>query len=141
MSKSKTVHASFKQLPTTPPPPPPPPPAKAGHYVGTYTDGTFINFDVQGTQVGNFRFDLNGSCDNGGTSYGTLSATGPFPIQSDGSFTGTSNYAISNGNVTVNIGGTFTSTGSGSGNLKITIAFSDGINCSSTGTWTAQDQS
>ena len=96
---------------------------------------------MQGTQASNFRFDLNGECAGGGTSYGNLSANGPFPIQSDLSFTGTSSYSLTNGNVTVNISGKFTASGSGTGTLHIDLAFSGGVDCTSTGTWTAQDQS
>lgn len=138
MTGSRVVHAFFKAEP--PPPPPPPPPAKAGNYAGTYTDGTFIKFVVQGTSTSNFQFDNNGECDNGGTVSGTLDANGPFTVQNDGSFTGTSTYPISNGNVTVDIAGTFTTTGSASGTLHISIAFTNGPTCTSTGTWTALDQ-
>jgi hypothetical protein len=142
MTGSRLVHAFFKAEPAPPPPPPPPPPpAKAGSYAGTYTDGTFIKFAVQGSSTGNFQFDNNGECDNGETVSGTLDAPGPFTVQNDGSFTGTSTYPISNGNVTVNIAGTFTTTGSASGTLHISIAFTNGPTCTSTGTWTAQDQS
>jgi hypothetical protein len=141
MAGSRVVHAFFKAEPAPPPPPPPPPPpAKDGSYAGTYADGTFIKFVVQGTSAFNVQFDNNGECDDGGTSYGTLSANGPFTIQSDGSFTGTASYALSNGNVTVDIAGNFTTTGSASGTLHISLAFTGGPNCTSTGTWTAQDQ-
>ena len=62
--------------------PPPPPPAKAGNYAGTYTDGTFIKFEVgpSGSSLGNISYDLNGHCSDGGTSYGESFAPGPFAI-------------------------------------------------------------
>ena len=142
MSGPETVHAFFKKAPKVPPPslPPPPPSAQSGHYHGTYTDGTHIDFDVQGSSATQFSFDLNGECDDGGTSYGSLNVNGPFTIQSNLSFTGTSNFSISNGTVAVTIAGTFTTSGQASGTLAVNLAFSDGVNCTSKGTWTAQDQ-
>jgi|SRR5579885_3227555 len=139
MTAAKTVRAYFSTPP--PPPPSPPPPAKDGSYSGTYTDGTYFKFVVTGLSAYNFAFDNNGECDDGGTSSGDLTANGPFIIQSDGSFSGTVNYSISNGTVSVTIAGKLTPTGSATGSLHITLAFTGGPTCTSTGTWTAQDQS
>jgi hypothetical protein len=139
MSKARVVHATFEEQAITAPPPSPS--AKDGHYVGTYTDGTYINFDVQLQQARNFHFDLNGSCDNGGTSYGTFHVSGPFPIKSDGSLTGSTSFTFDNGSATVAVAGTFTPSGAASGTLRISLAFTNGANCTSSGTWTAQDQS
>jgi hypothetical protein len=142
MAGSRTIHAFFKKEATTPTPPAPPPPPtpQQGQYSGTYTDGTFIKFTVQGSSVGTFSFDNNGECDDGGTSYGSLNVNGPFTVQSDLTFTGTSNFAISNGNVSVTITGTLTTSGQANGTLNITLAFTGGPTCTSKGTWTAQDQ-
>lgn len=142
MTGSRVVHAFFKQVPPPPPPPPPPPVPKAGHYVGTYTDGTFFNFDVSGSAASNFDFDFNGHCSDGGTSSDNgFVVSGPFTAASDGSFTGTANDTFSNSTVTVTIGGTFTPAGAANGTLNISVAFTNGPTCTSTGTWTAQDQS
>jgi len=147
MTGSRVVHAFFKAGPPAPapppPPPPPPPPAKSGNYSGTYTDGTYFKFfvDSSGANASAFSFDLNGECANGGTSYGTLHVNGPFAIQTDGSFSGSTNITLSNGSATVDVAGTASSSGAASGTLSVSLAFSDGNDCKSTGTWTAQDQS
>jgi hypothetical protein len=159
MTKSKTVTVSFKTPPppttTTTPPPPPPPPAKAGHYAGSYSDGDFFKFDVDssGTRVGNFDFQDNGHCAGNGLSgnlTGEGGARGPFTIQSDGSFSGTDAYVAGDGsggtaNVNVSVSGKFAQDGTASGNLSVSVAFTSGqysgINCTSTGTWTAKVQS
>ncbi len=149
LSSSRIVHAFFKAAPAPPPPPPPPPPpAKPGHYKGTYSDGTFIVFDVgpSGISVVNFDFDFNGECPNYGSSYGESGGPdGPFPIQSDGSFQATATFAPSNSTGTVTVTGKFSSNGSAAGNASITFTFTSGdaqgVTCTSTGTWTAQDQS
>lgn len=145
MSGSRVVHAFFKAQPAPPPPPPPPPPpAKPGNYSGTYTDGTFFQVfvDSLGAHASSFYFDFNGHCADGGTSYDTgFVVKGPFPIQSDGSFSGTETTTFPDSTVTTTVNGKFTSSGSASGTLNVGIAFSDGSNCTSTGTWTAQDQS
>lgn len=144
LTGARVEHAFFVAEPAPPPPPPPPPPpAKPGNYAGTYTDGTYVRFTVNslGTSLSVFAFDLNGECDNGGTSYGNLHLNGPFTIQSDGSFTGTANITLTNGSATVNVAGHVSSSGAASGTLAVQLAFSDGNNCKSTGTWTAQDQS
>lgn len=150
MTSSKTVGVAFKTPPPptpTPTPTPPPPPAKAGHYSGTYSDGTFIKFDVgqSGVSLGNIRYDLNGHCSDGGTSYGEGGAPGPFPIQSDGSFQGQYAYTFDHGTGTVTIGGKFASDGSASGTLTDSFTFTsgdaNGISCSTTGTWSAKLQS
>lgn len=143
LTSSRVVHAFFNAQPAPPPPPPPPPPpAKQGHYKGTYSDGTFFEFDVQGTQVFNLYFDFNGSCDGGGSSYDTgFVARGPYPVAADGSFSATPHTVFDNSTVDATISGTITTAGNASGNLSVSIAFNDGINCTSRGTWTAQDQS
>jgi hypothetical protein len=143
MKRSRAVSVSFN---TPPPPPPPPPPAKPGHYKGTYSDGTFIQFDVgsAGLSLGNIGYDLNGECSDGSTSYGDGDAPGPFAIQPDGSFQGTYPYTVSNATGTVNISGKFSSDGSASGTLSDTFTFTSGdaqgISCSTKGTWTAHVQ-
>jgi Divergent InlB B-repeat domain len=147
MVRSRVVTVSFKaaapsaQPQPQPPPQPPAPPATPGHYSGTYSDGTFINFDVAstGTSAFNFDFDLNGHCSNGGTSAGELSASGPFSIQSDGSFTGTVSFTQSDGTpISISISGRFGSNGSASGTLNVAATFGAGITCTSNGTWTAR---
>jgi hypothetical protein len=144
MSASRTVLVAFKTPAPPPPPPPPPPPAKAGHYTGTYSDGTFIKFDVgpSGVSIGNIQYDLNGHCNDGGTSYGEGGAPGPFAIQSDGSFQGTYPYTFDHGTGTVNISGKFASDGSASGTLNDAFTFTSGDNsgtsCSTSGTWSAK---
>lgn len=142
MTAAKTVHAYFKAAPKPPPPPPPPPAPKAGHYVGTYSDGTFFYFDVNGSVISNINFDFNGDCDNGGTSYDDgVYLNGPFIAASDGSFSGKTTLTFSNSTITPTVAGTVTTAGSASGTLSIQIAFNDGVSCTSSGTWTAQDQS
>jgi hypothetical protein len=148
MTGSRVVHAFFKAQPAPPPPPPPPPPpAKPGNYAGTYTDGTFIKFEVgpSGLSLGNISYDLNGHCSNGGTSYGEDFAPGPFAIQPDGSFQGMYSYTFTTGNGTLNISGKFAQDGSASGTLNDSFTFtsgdSSGISCTTTGTWSAQVQS
>jgi hypothetical protein len=147
MTGSRVVHAFFKVQPAAPqpppPPPPPPPPAKPGNYSGTYSDGTFFKVfvDSLGAHAVDVYFDFNGHCSNGGTSWDTgFVMNGPFSVQSDGSFSGTATTTFSDSTVTASVNGKFTSSGSASGTLNIGIAFSDGTDCTSTGTWTAQDQ-
>lgn len=129
------------------PPPPPPPPAEAGHYMGTYSDGTFIDFDVlpSGISVANFDFDFNGECGDGGTSSGESAGPGgPFEVQANGSFQGSAPFTPPNATGTVTVSGKLSPDGSGSGNASITFTFtsgdSQGQTCSSHGTWTAQIQ-
>jgi hypothetical protein len=148
MTASRTVFVTFKAAPAPAPPPPPPPapPAKSGHYSGTYSDGTFIKFDVgpSGISLGNIQYDLNGHCSDGGTSYGEGGAPGPFAIQSDGSFQGAYAYTFDQGHGTVSINGKFASDGSASGTLNDTFTFtsgdSNGSTCTTTGTWSAKLQ-
>ena len=144
VTAARTVHAYFNAVPPAPPPPPPPPPpAKAGHYVGTYSDGTTFDFDVQGTSLTNLAFDFNGDCDNGGTQAGPLTTVdGIFGIGSDGSVSGHITLTYSNAAGSADFAGKLTSAGSGSGTLTISVTFSNGgPTCTSSGTWTAQDQS
>ena len=121
---------------------------------GTYTDGTFIEFDVglfagqSGTSLANISYDENGECGSVGTSYGNGFAPGPFAIQPDGSFqasyqyTDTGSSSPSTGTVTVS--GKLSPDGTGSGTLSDTFTFTggdfQGTTCTSTGTWTAQLQ-
>jgi hypothetical protein len=142
MTAGKTVHAYFVAVPKPPSPPPPPPSPKAGHYVGTYSDGTFFTFDVNGSVVSNFNFDFNGECDNGGTENDSgTTVSGPFVAASDGSFSGAQTITYSNATGTFDLTGTVSTSGAASGTLKISVAFDDGVGCTSSGTWTAQDQS
>jgi List-Bact-rpt repeat protein len=153
MSTSKSARAFFKTQPTTttttpppPPPPPPPPLAKAGHYDGTYSDGSVFSFDVQGSALTNLMFDFNGHCSDGGTLAGPpTQINGLFPIQSDGSFSGHITLTYTNASGSADVSGTLTTSGSGSGNLSVSITFTSGdasgLSCSSTGTWAAQNQS
>jgi len=142
---SRVVHAFFKAEPKPPaPPPPPPPPAKAGHYVGTYSDGTTFNFDVQGTTFTNLAFDFNGECSDGDTLAGPLTTVnGSFAIGSDGSVSGHIPLTYSNASGAADFAGNLTTTGTGTGTLKISVTFTSGddATCTSTGTWTSQDQS
>ena len=148
VSASRVVTAVFKAKPAPPPAPPPPPPApaptpKPGHYAGTYTDGTRFSFDVDsaGALVSNISFDFNGECPDYGTSYGSLTEPGPFGLGADGSFTVNDSFSDSNQTkYTVAIAGTVTTAGSGSGTVQVGLAFSDGISCSSHGTWSATVQ-
>ena len=148
VSASRVVTAVFKTTPAPPAPAPAPPPAptptaKPGHYAGTYTDGTRFAFDVNssGSLVGNISFDFNGECPGYGTSYGSGGEPGPYALQPDGSFsvsdTGTdtnqTKYAVA-------ITGTVTSAGSASGTLRVDLGFSDGVSCTSHGTWSATVQ-
>jgi len=142
MTGTRVVRAFFKAEPP-PPPPPPPPPAKAGNYAGTYTDGTFFKVfvDSPGAHALDVYFDFNGECSNGGTSWDTgFVMNGPFAIQPDGTFSGTATTAFSDSTVSATVNGTFTSSGSASGTLSVGIDFSDGTDCTSSGTWSAQDQ-
>jgi hypothetical protein len=41
----------------------------------------------------------------------------------------------------MNVSGTVSSSGSANGSLTATLNFTNGPSCTSTGTWTAQDQS
>jgi hypothetical protein len=147
MTGSRVVHAFFKAEPPAPapapPPPPPPPPARPGNYAGTYTDGTFFKFVVDsfGANASTFSFDLNGECSDGGTSYGSFRVGGPFAIHADGSFSGSTNITFSTGTAKIDVTGTASSSGTASGTLAIALAFNNGIDCTSKGTWTAQDQS
>lgn len=139
MTAARTVHAYFKAMPPPPPPPPPPPTPKPGHYVGTYTDGTFFYFDLSGTSITNVNFDFNGECSDGGTSYDTGTyLNGPFTVGSDGSFSGTASIPFSNQTDSFVVTGTVTTSGTANGTLHITIDFNGGPECTSTGTWTAQ---
>ena len=139
MTRARAVHAYFKATPPPPPPPPPPPTPEAGRYKGTYSDGTFFFFDLSGTSITNVNFDFNGECSDGGTSYdeGTY-LNGPFTVGSDGSFSGTATVNYSNGTGTFSVAGNVTTTGAASGTLHATIDFTNGPDCTSTGTWTAQ---
>ncbi|HEY5099726.1 MAG TPA: hypothetical protein VII54_06710 [Gaiellaceae bacterium] len=142
---SRVMHAFFKAKPKPPAPsPPPPPPAKAGHYVGTYSDGTTFNFDVQGTTFTNLAFDFNGECSDGDTLAGPLTTVnGSFAIGSDGSVSGHIPLTYSNASGAADFAGNLTTTGTGTGTLKISVTFTSGddATCTSTGTWTSQDQS
>jgi hypothetical protein len=146
MTASKTVFVAFKTPPPPAPPPPPPPPAKSGHYTGTYSDGGNFKLDVDpsGPSVLNVFFDNNGHCADGGTIGGGQGyAPGPYTIQSDGSFGGTKTFTFSNGDVEVTtISGKFASDGSATGNANVSYTFGPGpyvgINCTSTGTWSAR---
>ena len=144
MTGTRVVRAFFKaEPPAPPPPPPPPPPAKAGNYAGTYTDGTFFKVfvDSPGAHALDVYVDFNGECSNGGTSWDTgFVMNGPFAIQPDGTFSGTATTAFSDSTVSATVNGTFTSSGSASGTLSVGIDFSDGTDCTSSGTWSAQDQ-
>lgn len=137
MTTARAVHAYFVAEP--PPPPPPPPTPEAGHYTGTYSDGTFFFFDLSGTSITNVNFDFNGECADGGTSYdsGTY-LNGPFSVGSDGSFSGTDSITFSDQVDSFALSGSVTTSGTASGTLHITIDFSNGPECTSTGTWTAQ---
>jgi hypothetical protein len=144
MTGAKTAHAFFTAQPATPPPPPPPPSTtpKPGHYAGTYTDGSFFEFDVQGLAVTGVGFDFNGSCSDGGTQAApAVSVNGTFPVASDGSFGGPITLTFSNAGGTANLAGTVTPSGTANGTLNISVTFNDGTVCTSKGTWTAQDQS
>ena len=134
---------AFFQASAPPPPPPPPPSPKEGHYVGTYSDGTFFDFDVQGTTVYNLYFDNNGDCSDGGTSYnnGTGLGSAEFQMQADGSFSGTATNTFPDQTDTVTVAGTVTPAGAASGTMSVDIQFINGPDCISKGTWTAQDQS
>jgi hypothetical protein len=112
---------------------------KPGHYTGTYTDGTYFNFDVgsTGATIFNIAFDFNGHCPGYGTSYGHWTLPGPFGLQLDGSFSVNQRGTVSNGSAAIAISGRVSPDGSASGSLRIDMAFSDGINCASSGTWSA----
>jgi hypothetical protein len=148
VSASRVVGAVFKTKPSvapapTPPPPPPPAPAptaKPGHYAGTYTDGSRFAFDVDsaGALISNISFDFNGECPGYGTSYGALTEPGPYGLAADGSFTVNDSFSDSNQTKYVlAITGTVTPAGTGSGTAQVGLAFSDGVTCSTHGTWTA----
>lgn len=145
LKRSQVVGVTFK---APPPPPAPPPPAVTGHYIGTYSDGTFIEFDVlpSGISVGNFDFDFNGECGTFGTSDGESGGpAGPFAIQADGSFQATGPFAPGNSTGTINVSGKFAPDGSAAGNASITFTFTSGdaqgTTCTSNGTWMAHVQS
>jgi Divergent InlB B-repeat domain len=136
MSRARIVRAYFKPVPT------PPPTREAGHYSGTYTDGTFFSFDLSGTTITNVSFDFNGVCSDGGTSSDTgVTVTGPFAVAADGSFSGNGSITFSSSTVTETLSGTVTTTGTASGSLRVGIEFSNGTTCTSSGTWTAEHQS
>jgi hypothetical protein len=131
---SRVEHAFFKAEP----------PAKAGHYVGTYSDGTTFNFDVQGTTLTNLAFDFNGVCSDRGMQAGPLTTvTGSFGIRSDGSVSGHITLTYSSAAGAADFTGKLTTSGTGTGTLKISVTFSsdDDATCTSSGTWTSQDQS
>ena len=145
MTASRTVFVAF-ETPPPPRPPPPPPPAKSGHYTGTYSDGGNFDLDVNpsGPSVLDVLFDNNGHCADGGTIGGGQGyAPGPYQVQSDGSFNGSKTFTFSNGDVEVTtISGKFTSDGSAGGTANVSYTFGPGpdvgINCTSTGTWSAK---
>jgi hypothetical protein len=151
MTASKIVFVAFKTPvpPPLPPPPPPPPPAKSGHYSGTYSDGGKFDLDVSpsGPSVLNVLFDNNGHCADGGTIGGGQGyAPGPYTIAADGSFTGNKTFTFTNGDVEVTtISGKFASDGSAGGTANVSYTFGPGpdagINCTSTGTWSAKPSS
>jgi len=132
VTRAKRVRAVFVAIP--------PPSAKAGHYTGTYTDGTRFDFDVQGSSMTNLVFDFNGHCSVGGNLAGPLtSVTGTFPVSPDGSVSGHIALSFPNATGTADFAGTLTSSGSGSGTLTIDLDLIDStVTCTSTGTWTAQ---
>lgn len=137
MSRARVVHAFFEARPVLPPPAP-----QQGHYVGTYTDGTFFSFDLSKTGVADVGFDFNGECSDGGTSSDSgITVAGPFAVGADGSFSGNGSVTFSNSTVTASLTGTVTTTGTASGTLKVGVDFSNGTTCTSTGTWTAQRHS
>ncbi|HEY7206926.1 MAG TPA: hypothetical protein VH416_01690 [Gaiellaceae bacterium] len=142
MSRGRAVTATFK---ASPPPPPPPPaiPGKPGHYVGTYTDGTHFNFDedAAGTSVSHFDFDNNGHCGNGGTVSGGINASGPYPLQSDGTFSIDDGFTDPNQTkIAFKITGRISADGSAGGSLHVDVSFADGTACASDGTWSAHVQ-
>ena len=143
-----TVTAVFQALPPSsppqplpPPPPPPPPPPKAGHYSGSYSDGSSpLTFDVSSTggSVTNFSFDTNGHCGDDYTLSSTLHEPGPFTLQTDGSFSVSDSFKDSDGNNwTVSIFGHVGAQGSASGTISVGITFGDGVACTSSGNWSA----
>lgn len=153
LTRSRTIHAYFAQ--SAPPPgptstptptPPPPPPAKPGHYVGSYSDGSSpFTFDISsdGTGLTNLSFDFNGHCSDQSTmASDLLQIDGTFPIGTDGSVSGHITLTFTNASGTADFSGMVTSSGSGSGTMNVSITFSGGgASCTSTGNWTAQDQS
>lgn len=141
LTAAKKVHAYFKARPASPPPPPPPP-AKPGDYTGTYSDGSVFDFTVQGTTLTSLKFDFNGHCSDGSNlASNPLDINGTFPIGSDGSISGHIALTYPNASGTADFAGNLTSGGSGSGKLQVSVDFNGGPSCTSTGTWTAQDQS
>jgi hypothetical protein len=145
MTRSRAVTAYFKAAPAQPTPvplPPAPPAAKPGHYVGTYSDGSLFDFDVVGSRVTNLTFDFNGECPDGSTIAGpAVQINGSFAIGSDGSWSGPITINFSNSSGSAHVAGTVNSSGSASGTLSVSLTFHGGPTCTSTGTWTAQDQS
>jgi hypothetical protein len=119
---------------------PAPPPVKAGHYAGTYSDGSMFNFDVQGMSLTNLVFDFNGHCSGGTMAGPPTRITGAFPIGSDGAVSGHITLKYTNASGSADFSGKLASSGSGSGSLSIGITFNDGTNCTSSGTWNAQAQ-
>lgn len=117
-----------------------PPTPRIGHYAGTYTDGTYFNFDVgsSGRSIGNFAFDFNGHCPGYGTSYGRTTIPGFMVLPVGGVFSATAK--TSSGDLAVALGGTVSSDGSASGSLRVDMYFSDGVTCTSSGTWSAHVQ-
>jgi len=132
MTRARRVRAVFVAMP--------PPPAKAGHYTGTYTDGSRFDFDVQGSSMMNLVFDFNGHCSVGGNLAGPLtSVTGTFPVGPDGAVSGHIALSFPNATGTADFAGTLTSSGTGSGTLTIDLDLvGSTVTCASTGTWTAQ---
>lgn len=132
MTAGRKVRAVFVAVP--------PPRAKAGHYTGTYTDGSRFDFDVGASAMTNLVFDFNGHCSNGGSLAGPLtSVNGTFPVGRGGSVSGHIALTYPNATGTADFAGTLTTSGSGSGTLTVDISLSDGSGtCQSTGTWTAQ---
>jgi Ca2+-binding RTX toxin-like protein len=117
-----------------------PPPAKPGHYAGTYTDGTYFRFDVDpsGRVVTDIDIDFNGDCPGYGTSYGSIIVPGPYNLQSDGSLAANGSFTDSgNTAVTFAFAGKVNPDGSATGSATIGLVFSDGVSCTSRGTWSA----
>lgn len=121
---------------------PAPPPVKPGHYNGTYSDGDYFRFDVDGTGawISTIAFGFNGHCPGYGTMAGHLTMPGPYAIQSGGTFGVNGKINASNATGTVDVGGKLNPDGSSAGSLNVAVTFSDGTSCSSTGTWTAHVQ-
>jgi len=120
-----------------------PPPAKAGHYTGTTNQNEPIAFDVatDGKSFSNLEFKINGSCTPGGyisLADVPISVSGVFPINPDGSFSGTA----AGSSITFTTSGSFTQTGNASGTFRVDIVLPYGgitFHCTSGNTtFTAQ---